>query len=120
MKAKITFENIKAYIQGNIRQRLFYSKRWNWLLSLHMFEQINYRLFVMNKQCYSNGECIECGCSTPGLQMANKACEGKCYPVMMNETDWLIYKREYNIEFKYGNKSKSREFELRISHHKRF
>ena len=116
MKAKITFKNVCAFIQGHIREKLFYSKRWNWLLPLHIFEQINYRLFVMNKECYSNGECVMCGCATPALQMANKTCDAKCYPIMVDETDWVIYKREYNIEFRYWNSAKPREFELRISH----
>lgn len=116
MKAKINLKNIRAYIQGHVREKLFYSKRWNKLLSLHIFEQINYRLFVMKKECFSNGECTECGCDTPALQMADKPCEGKCYPAMLNETDWFIYKREYNIEFRYWNPSKPREFELRVTH----
>ena len=118
MKAKITFSNVCAFIQGHIREQLFFSTWFNWLLPLHIFEQINYRLFVMNKVCYGNGECIQCGCATPALQMANKACHGKCYPAMLSDTDWFIYKREYNIEFKYLNSSKPREFELRITHKK--
>lgn len=120
MKAKINLSNIIAYIQGHTREFLFYSKYFNKLLPLHIFEQINYRLFVMKKECYSNGECVHCGCSTPALQMANKSCDGICYPVMLDKTDWFIYKREYNIEFNYWNSSKSREFELRITHTKRF
>lgn len=116
MKAKVNFSNIVAYIQGNVRYKLFYSKHFNWLLPLHIFEQINYRLFVMNKQCYSNGECVECGCSTPALQMANKTCGGICYPMMLDATNWFVYKREYNIEFRYLNFYKSREFELKITH----
>lgn len=115
MKAKINFKNIVAYLQGHIREWLFYSKNLNWLLPLHIFEQINYRLFVMRKECFSNGECVLCGCATPALQMANKTCEGICYPVMLSETDWHIYKREYNIEFKYWDIKTSREFELRIT-----
>jgi hypothetical protein len=116
MKAKITFKNVCAFIQGHLREKLFFSKWFNWLLPLHIFEQINYRLFVMNKVCYSNGECVVCGCATPALQMANKSCDAKCYPAMLTETDWFIYKREYNIEFRYLNSSKPREFELRITH----
>lgn len=118
MKAKITFSNVCAFIQGHIREQLFFSKWFNWILPLHIFEQINYRLFVMNKVCYGNGECIQCGCATPALQMADKSCHGKCYPAMLNKTDWFIYKREYKIEFKYLNSSKPREFELRITHKK--
>ena len=117
-KEKVNWANIKAYIQGHVREWLFYSKHFSWLLPLHIFEQINYRIFVMNKECYTNGECIHCGCSTPALKMADKTCKGKCYPVMMDATDWHIYKREYNIEFRYWNSSKPREFELRISHKK--
>lgn len=116
MKAKINLVNIKSYFQGHIRQWLFYSKYFNWLLSLHIFEQINYRIFVMNKDCYTNGECVQCGCPTPALQMADKTCEGICYPVMMDETDWVIYKRDYGIEFRYWNSDKPREFELRITY----
>ena len=120
MKAKVNLSNIVAYIQGHIREKIFYSKRLNWLLPLYIFEQINYRLFIMNKECYTNGECVHCGCTTPALQMANKSCGGKCYPKMLDETDWSIYKRENNIEFRYWNSYKPREFELRISHTKRF
>lgn len=120
MKAEINWTNIKSYIQGHVRKKLFYSKYFNWLLPLHIFEQINYRLFVMNKECFSNGECMHCGCATPALQMADKSCGGVCYPVMMDETDWEIYKMENNIEFKYWNSDKPREFELRITHKKTF
>ena len=115
MKVKVTWANTKAYIQGHIRKWLFYNKYLNWMLPLHIFEQINYRLFIMNPECYENGECIKCGCTTPALQMANKTCKGFCYPNMLNATDWYIYKREYNIEFKYWDKSKPREFELKIT-----
>jgi hypothetical protein len=116
MKAKITLANIKAYLQGHIREWLFYNKRLNFLLPLHIFEQINYRIFVMNKECFSNGECVHCGCTTPALQMADKTCEGNCYPDIMDATDWEIHKRVSNIEFRYWNSDKPREFELRIPH----
>ena len=116
MKKEITFSNIRAYIQGKVREKLFYSKRWNFLIPLHVYEQINYRLFVMDKRCLDNGECIKCGCETPGLQMANKTCKGLCYPIMLDSTDWHIYKREYNIEFRYWGNPRLRNFELRITH----
>lgn len=119
MKAKVNYINIKAYIQGHVREWLFYSKRLNWLIPLHIFEQINYRIFVMNGTCYSNGECVECGCPTPALQMADKPCDGACYPEMKDSTDWEIYKRVNSIEFKYWNSDRPREFELRISHHQK-
>jgi hypothetical protein len=46
----------------------------------------------MKKECYDNGECIMCGCSTTALQMCNKACEGKCYPAMMDKKMWVKFK----------------------------
>lgn len=42
----------------------------------------------MNILCYERGECIECGCQTTALQMANKTCEGNCYPPMMSKKVW--------------------------------
>jgi hypothetical protein len=115
-KKKYSWVNIKAYLQGHIRMWLFYSPKFSWLIPLYIYEQINYRLFVMDKECYNNGECKECGCATPALQMADKACKGKCYPEILDETDWHIYKRENNIDFRYWSKNKPRDFELRISH----
>jgi hypothetical protein len=105
-----------AFIEGKFRKKLFYSKWFGRFLPLHIFEQINYRIFVMNRECLSKGACIECGCPTPDLQMANGACEGKCYPDMMDATDWHIYKQKRQIEFRYWDTSKPREFELRITH----
>lgn len=115
MKATVTPSNVWAYLQGKIREQLFYSKYFSRLLPLHIFEQINYRLFVMNKQCYTQGSCIVCGCDTPGLQMADKACDGDCYPKMMNSMDWDTHKYFNKIEFTYHGKKKDRNFELRIT-----
>lgn len=39
----------------------------------------------MRSTCYKNGVCDECGCQTTALQMCNKACEGFCYPKMLNK-----------------------------------
>jgi hypothetical protein len=116
MKTSINWGNFKAYVQGNVRNYLFYSKRLSFLLPLHVFEQINYRLFIMDKECYSEGSCRMCGCNTPALQMANKACPKPCYPEMMDDTDWFIFKTNNSIEFRYWRKDKPREFELRITH----
>ena len=46
----------------------------------------------MNKDCYNNGQCIRCGCMTTALQMANKKCEGNCYPPMMDRKKWKKFK----------------------------
>ena len=58
----------------------------------HIFEQIQWRITVMNLDCYMQGSCIKCGCETTALQMANKACAGNCYPVMMDKGQWNYHK----------------------------
>lgn len=64
----------------------------------HIKEQIIFRIKVMNPECYNQGNCIHCGCHTTSLQMANKVCEGNCYPELMSKTDWNNYKLENNVE----------------------
>lgn len=110
--SNITLENVYAYFQGKIRYKLYYSKSLYWLIPLHVFEQISYRIFVMDKECYYQGSCKMCGCETVALQMADKACDKPCYPEMMNKADWETYKYFNKIEFMYKEK---RNFELRIS-----
>ena len=86
---KITFENIIAYIQGNIRYRLYYSYWLSWLIPNHIHQQIDMRINTMNSECYLTGSCMLCGCMTTHLQMANKSCNGDCYPIMLDKKDWL-------------------------------
>jgi hypothetical protein len=89
---KITFKNIKAYIQGHIRYRLYYSK-YKWLIPLHIREQIDMRIYSMNEECFKQGSCIKCGCQTTHLQMANKKCDGECYPEMLSLIKWNYLKK---------------------------
>lgn len=89
---KITFKNIKAYIQGHIRYRLYYSK-YKWLIPLYIREQIDMRIYSMNEECLNQGSCIKCGCQTTHLQMANKKCEGDCYPQMLSLVKWNYLKK---------------------------
>lgn len=84
-------DNIFFYIQGNLRYKLFYSK-FAFLIPDHIKEQIEYRIAKMNPQCYEEGQCIMCGCKTTALQMADKICEGACYPEMMNFVTWRTFK----------------------------
>ena len=78
-----------AYIQGNIRYELFYSK-FKWLLPKHIEEQIMYRINSMDIDCYNEGSCKMCGCKTTALQMANKACDKPCYPFMLSKKSWNL------------------------------
>jgi hypothetical protein len=90
MEKKITLKNIIAYIQGNIRYQLYYSK-FNWLISANVREQIKFRINTMEKKCYDQGSCIMCGCTTTALQMANKSCDKPCYPPIMKWNKWLKF-----------------------------
>lgn len=85
----IEIKDMYAYIQGNIRYELFYSK-WSWLLPEHIKEQIIYRINSMDIDCYNNGSCKMCGCKTTALQMANKACDKPCYPFMLSKKYWNL------------------------------
>jgi len=93
-KPKKNPKNIWAYIQGNIRYQLYYS-RFQKLLPKHIREQYRYRLEMMDEECYMTGSCKLCGCQTTQLQMANKSCEKPCYPPMMNRKKWKQYKVKY-------------------------
>lgn len=92
-KAKPTIKNIISYIQGNIRYKLYYSK-FSFLIPRHIREQIEYRIYKMDRECYNQGSCKMCGCKTTALQMANKQCDKPCYPKMMNRREWKNFKNE--------------------------
>ena len=104
MKAKINFNNIFAYLLGNYRYYFYYGGWWSqkfalvaWLrkgvLRKHIKEQIAWRIEVMDRDCYDRGSCKLCGCETTALQMANKACDKPCYPIMMNKEQWEHHKK---------------------------
>lgn len=80
--------DICNYLLGNYRYKLYYNERLVFLMRDHIYEQIAFRISVMDRDCYHNGECKKCGCSTTALQMANKACGKPCYPAMMNKKRW--------------------------------
>ncbi len=89
---KYTVSNIKAYLVGTIRSKFYYSIWFGWLIRTHIRAQIHHRIKVMKPVCYWSGSCVECGCTTPALQMADKTCDGACYPEMMTKKEWDIYK----------------------------
>ena len=94
MQKKITISNIIAYCQGNIRYKLWYSP-FKFLIRKHIVEQINFRVKFMETECYTNGNCKLCGCTTIELQMANKECDMPCYPEMMNKKEWHDFITEH-------------------------
>lgn len=93
---KINIKNVIAYIQGNIRYSFYYHPVLITCLRPHITEQIDMRIRSMNRECFENGECVKCGCKTTHLQMANKTCEGNCYPTMIKKSVWKGLKE-------YGN-----------------
>ena len=91
-KTKISIRNIYYYIQGNVRYFCYYNKYFTFLIPKHILEQVRFRINNMDNQCYIQGSCKMCGCSTTALQMCNKACDKPCYPKMMNRSEWKKYK----------------------------
>ena len=116
-KAKPTLKNIIAYIQGNLRYKLFYSN-FAFLIRPHIREQIEVRIRSMDQECYNAGECKICGCQTTHLQMADKACDKPCYPRMLNKKTWDNWKkckftmRENDKYWNLVNISEGKEFWL--------
>ena len=103
--------NIFAYIIGYYRYNLFYSKHFKFLIRTHIRQQIEWRISIMNIECFESGSCVKCGCDTTALQMANKTCGGFCYPKMMNKKQW----EEFNAKPKFGiNLSDKLRWELRL------
>ena len=95
MENRYTLNNILNYIQGNIRYQLYYSK-FAFLIPKYIREQIDIRINSMDSQCYKEGQCKMCGCSTTALQMCDKACDKPCYPPILNKEAWEKFK-----SFKY-------------------
>ena len=96
-KEELTLDNVLYYVQGTIRYYFFYHKYLKKLIRLHIFEQIVYRISVMDPECYEEGYCKMCGCNTTALQMTNKPCNKPCYPKMMGKREWKNFKKENKI-----------------------
>ena len=92
LTGKRKLSDIWHYLLGNYRYKLYYS-RFKFLIRKHIQEQIAFRIQVMNKECYNQGSCVICGCTTTALQMCNKSCDKPCYPEMMNKKEWEQWKR---------------------------
>ena len=101
-KSEINLKNIFYYIQGNLRYNLYYSY-FKFLIPRYIREQIKYRINSMDRQCLKEGQCKECGCDTPHLQMSNKTCKGICYPTMIGRKTWNTLRRNNCIKFLSDN-----------------
>ena len=99
--AKLTGKNIKGYLQGNIRQLLALTDIMK--PEPHILEQTQYRLHevsLRSPECLTDDGCKHCGCNIPDKVFEDRACEGDCYPEMMNSKDWNDFKLKNNINVK--------------------
>ena len=95
---------IRAYITGNIRYYLYYNPKLKWIIRNHIYYQIEARISSMDRQCYNDGSCKLCGCTTTALQMANKECDKPCYPKMMNKKEWEFFKKGKTVNYRHSMK----------------
>lgn len=102
MRNKRKISDIFAYLQGYYRYNLYYSKFGSFLIRSYILEQIQWRISVMDIECFEQGSCKICGCDTTALQMANKACPKPCYPKMMNKKNWLSFKQQLDKQKENG------------------
>lgn len=121
LTGKLSLKNdVLQYMIGNYRYKLYYwivngiSARidkgkysFNYIIGLallrfHIYEQISWRIRVMDRECYTNGSCLMCGCSTTALQCANKSCDKPCYPEMMTKYHWKRFIAGKSIVDKHG------------------
>jgi hypothetical protein len=101
MSTKITKDNIKQYLEGNTNMLLAkLGQKPQWYL-----EQIAYRTLICKDDCWKVGtvkngprHCQSCGCDLPGKWYVTKSCNGgKKFPDIMNEPEWVQYKKENGI-----------------------
>lgn len=76
-------------IQGNVRY-FFYKYKMKCFLSKETVTAYKNRIKDA-QECYINGECLHCGCKTPQLFMADRACKADkpCYLEMNNASTRL-------------------------------
>lgn len=109
MKDKIEYylDGAKQILLHVLPYKMYFSRWFRGFIPNHLREQYTYRLRVMNPQCHKEGACVQCGCTTPNVQFAPKACDA-CYPHLMSRWQWFSYKTDNNINSNlytgyYGN-----------------
>ena len=98
-----------GFMRGHYRSKIYYSRFKNTLLRQHIIEQFEYRMNSIPKECYNSGQCKECGCAVPALQMDNRACDAMCYPDFVNKKLWnnIVKVASYAPYGEYGLKNDS-------------
>lgn len=82
---KVNVKNGTAIVQA--ATRMLQEKAGT--LPKHIKEQIDIRRELC-EPCLGNGKCFVCGCPTPNLFYANKACPINKYPELMNKKEWAL------------------------------
>lgn len=85
--ARNIIRNSFWFFQGYGRYYLVKLFGWD-VLRGHIAEQIISRVMSADKKCKGDGKCKICGCHTPMLFYAGKACDKPCYPKMMGRREW--------------------------------
>lgn len=97
--AKFTLRNILAVLQSWKRKQQY--QLGGFALQQHIFEQIIWRrseVMQLSPKCWSQGYCKICGCDVLGKTMEDRACEGACYPEMMDKDKWENFKNIHKIK----------------------
>lgn len=96
--ATITRQNIKGFLQGNFRSFTF--KLGFLRPAQEVEEQAWWRINMVKERspiCIGRGQCKVCGCAVDEKVFEDRACEGGCYPKMMNWETWEFFKDKHNI-----------------------
>ncbi len=93
---KLTLSNVKGYFQGLSRMH-DYTHNKN--LEVFQEEQFYYRMFKMDKNCIDKKMC-PCQCEVPAKQFEDRACENNCYPAMMNQEQWEVFKKVNDLNIR--------------------
>lgn len=95
MGRKITINNVKNFIEGNIES---YKNKIG-LTPRYIVEQYHYRLEVCKDDCLVEGRCKVCGCPPTGRSWASSSCnKGERFPDFMDSKSWEEFKKENNID----------------------
>jgi hypothetical protein len=97
--ATLSIRNILAVLQS------FWRSKTN--MKKHIVEQIIWRRIQVEYKapdCWEAGHCTVCGCELTGKTMEDRACSNEefgdpCYPAMMNEEEWNVYKILNKIKY---------------------
>jgi hypothetical protein len=78
------------YIIGNYRYQVYYSKNFKWLLRKSVKYNLGTLTHFINKECFNNASCKDCGCDVPQQNFGGKPCD--CFWININgeiKTDYF-------------------------------